>query len=176
LCFRVLTAKLIFMSTQLAFFIICLCRVSGAINESKVGERDKVVKSSTCGAIWITNWKSPCNSDYGNSGMKAYVSWQSYCIVLVAVVTTNRYENVEFKDINSIHYGEWRITAHTSRQLQLKSLICSETNKFTHSRTKTLDNCILLGSYAASSYNLFPTLRQSLSIPSSRVKILEPWW
>jgi hypothetical protein len=52
--------------------------------------------------------------------MKAYVSWQSYCIALVAVVVTNRYESVEFKDINSIHYGEWRITAPTSQQLQLK--------------------------------------------------------
>jgi hypothetical protein len=58
------------MSVELAFFIFCLCRVSGAINVHKVTERYKTVKTSACGAICITNWNSPCNSDYGNSGLK----------------------------------------------------------------------------------------------------------
>ena len=82
------------------------------------------------------NWNSPCNSDYGNSGLKAYVSRQIYCTVSVAVVTTNRYESTEFTDINSIHYGEWRITAHMPQKLQLKTLICVETNKFRQNRAK----------------------------------------
>jgi hypothetical protein len=109
------------MSVELAFFI-CLCRVSGATNEREVSERHKIVKTSACGAIYITNWNSRCNSDYGNSGLKAYVSRQSYCIVSVAVVTTNRYESVEFTDINSIHYGEWRISAYMSQKLQVADL------------------------------------------------------
>ena len=128
--------KIYFYGCRARFFIFCLCKVSGTIIEHKVTERYKIVKTSACGAICITNWNSHCNSDYGNSGLKAYVSRQSYCIVLVAVVTTNRYESAEFTDINSIHYGEWRIRAHMSQKLQLKSLICVETNEFTQNRAK----------------------------------------
>jgi len=95
--------KIYFYESRARFFMFCLCRVSGAINEHKVTERYKTEKTPACGAICITNWNSPCNSDYGNSGLKAYVSRQSYCIVLVAVVTTNRYESVEFYVYGSVH-------------------------------------------------------------------------
>jgi hypothetical protein len=130
------TNNIYFYEFRACFFIFCLCRISGTIIERKVTERYKIVKTSACGAICITNRNSHCNSDYGNSGLKAYFSRQSYCIVLVAVVTTNRYESAQFTDINSIRYGEWRIRAHMSQKLQLKSLICVKTNESAQNKEK----------------------------------------
>jgi len=37
------------------------------------------------------------------------------------------------------------------------------------------ENCVLLGYYTASSGNLLPTFRNNLSVPSSKIKNLDPW-
>ena len=41
-------------------------------------------------------------------------------------------------------------------------------------RCEVYENCTLLGYYAASSGNFLPMSRDNLSVPSSKVKILDP--